>query len=451
MKNILFLLILLSCVLTNAAVQTQLANKVIIGDASSTDKTLVFNAGAGVSNPSIRLNGTTNTLQTSVDGSFYKNLNVYSGIGETNILENAGFEYNGTNDSVYGWFASNLFPVPSTFVSATYVISESKSIRVNGSSGQYLYSSQYTIPKRMYGKQCVSKITYTTSAAGGAAKMYMEVYDGSGSVVAGGASYVTVATSTPKELRLNFVCPSSGTIGMRLTALGNTLYHYFDDAFLGEAATANSPQAPTIQRFTSGSGTYTTPINVKYIKVKIIGGGGGAAGSGTSGTAGAGGSGGTSTFGTSLLTVTGGEGGQVGAGGFFGGIGGTVTINTPAIEVMKVYGGIGSSGSGASTVSIVGGSGGNSCFGGGAGGRPAGASISGVLGSGGGGGGAGSASTVIGGSGGGAGGCAEAIINAPLSSYSYSVGSGGTSGLAGTSGFGGGAGGDGVIVVEEYY
>lgn len=41
---------------------------------------------------------------------------------------------------------------------------------------------------------------------------------------------------------------------------------------------ATSYTAPTTQVFTSGSGTYTTPANVKYIKVRGIGGGGGGAG-----------------------------------------------------------------------------------------------------------------------------------------------------------------------------
>ena len=31
--------------------------------------------------------------------------------------------------------------------------------------------------------------------------------------------------------------------------------------------------APTVQKFTSGTGTYTTPANVKYIRVRMVGGG----------------------------------------------------------------------------------------------------------------------------------------------------------------------------------
>lgn len=72
--------------------------------------------------------------------------------------------------------------------------------------------------------------------------------------------------------------------------------------------------SPTIQRFTSGSGTYTTPANVKYIRVKMIGGGGGGAGIGTSNTGGTGGTGGNTLFqvfggGSTILQANGGSGG----------------------------------------------------------------------------------------------------------------------------------------------
>lgn len=40
-----------------------------------------------------------------------------------------------------------------------------------------------------------------------------------------------------------------------------------------------SSKQPTVQKFLSGSGTYTTPIGVKRIEIRISGGGG-AGGSG---------------------------------------------------------------------------------------------------------------------------------------------------------------------------
>jgi hypothetical protein len=82
-------------------------------------------------------------------------------------------------------------------------------------------------------------------------------------------------------------------------------------------------KVPTVQRFLSGSGTYSRPSGCLYIKVKAVGAGGGGGGSGT--TAGsAAGDGGNTTFGASLTA----GGGVKGAGGLAaGGVGGSNTIS----------------------------------------------------------------------------------------------------------------------------
>lgn len=211
--------------------------------------------------------------------------------------------------------------------------------------------------------------------------------------------------------------------------------------------------APTIQRFTSGSGTYTTPANVKYLNVKVVGGGGGGGSSATGGVPTSGGAGGNSTFGSSLLTANGGGGGTLGTGGGGGqpGSGGTATVSSPAIG-SAFSGGGGGSGSNQLTVLAAGGNGGSSIFGGnGSGGTATAASPSaGATNSGGGGGGAGSASGASSGGGGGAGGGIDALIYTPSATYSYEVGAAGSAGAGGT-GTGGAAGGSGYIEVTEYY
>lgn len=211
------------------------------------------------------------------------------------------------------------------------------------------------------------------------------------------------------------------------------------------------PAVPTIQRFTSGSGTYTTPANVKWIRVRMVGAGGGGGGSGNTYSSTAGTTGGNTTFGTSLLIANGGAGGQTfGAGG----AGGTVTVNAPAIATVALQGGrgqpawIGTAGGGGS-----GGNGGVSPFGGAGGGGTNDSGHAAIVNSGSGGGGGGGPNTTptYSGTGGGAGGYIDAIISAPSSSYSYAVGASG----AGAAGFGGGhagnASGSGIIIVEEYY
>jgi hypothetical protein len=207
---------------------------------------------------------------------------------------------------------------------------------------------------------------------------------------------------------------------------------------------------PTIQKFTSGSGTYTTSLSASYIKIRMVGGGGGGAGSGLGGAFGGIGGVGTQSFfrvGASpdILIALGGNAGTPCGGSSLSGVGGAASIASPAIGTAIT----GGSGFGACngivnaySPSVMGGI---SVFGGngtvvvpntGAGGYgPQGIS---------------SASIGYSGTGGGAGGYVEAIISSPAAAYSYSVGAGGAGGAAGTSSSTGGVGASGYIEVTEY-
>jgi hypothetical protein len=209
--------------------------------------------------------------------------------------------------------------------------------------------------------------------------------------------------------------------------------------------------SPTIQKFTSGSGTYTTPSGVKYIRVRLVGGGGGGGGGGTSG-GGTGGTGGSTTFGSSLLSGSGGVGGTTGA--TAGGAGGAASLGTGPVGLALAGGQGGGSGFSIGTIYSWAGGGGMGPFGG----APP-SSIAGAAGTagetntgaGGSGGGTTNTNNATPGSGGGAGGYVDAIISSPSATYAYAVGAAGTAGSAGTNGAAGGAGGSGFIIVEEYY
>ncbi len=213
--------------------------------------------------------------------------------------------------------------------------------------------------------------------------------------------------------------------------------------------TADLPAAtvPTQQIFTSGSGTYTKPAGVAWLRVRMIGGGGGGSGGGGSSTSG--GNGGNTTFGSSFLTANGGKG----AIGQAEGVGGTATISGGSATGIALSGGTGTGGGqGIGSVQASGGPGGSSPFGGAGGGggyqNNTGDAAIANTGSGGGGGGLDSGTTGYAGSGGGAGGYIDVIISSPSSTYSYSVGLAGTS-VAGSAASG--AGGSGIIIVEEHY
>lgn len=210
-------------------------------------------------------------------------------------------------------------------------------------------------------------------------------------------------------------------------------------------------KAPTVQKFTSGSGTYTTPADTLYIRVKMVGGGGGGSGSGTTTSGGSGGTAGNTTFGTALLTCNGGVGATASGGG---GAGGSATLNSPGIGTAFQGGAGSSAGSQSSTDAVYGASGASSFFGGAGGNNVTtgvGTAAIANTGAGGGGGGMGTTTNARNGFGGGAGGFIDAIISLPSATYSYAIGAAGAAGTAGTSGNAGGAGGSGYIEVTEYY
>lgn len=258
----------------------------------------------------------------------------------------------------------------------------------------------------------------------------------------------------------------SGTVDPTLTAtngLKGSLYQNISNALAyikqDNGSTTNwkaipySANLPTVQKFISGVGTYTTPANVAYIQVRMVGGGGGAAGSSTAATnnAASGTAGTNSTFGSTLLASIGGGGGSQGAS--TGGNGGTVTVNGPAIDLGSFGGGNGEGGNTTTTANYAASaSGAPTPFGGqGSAGRPGAAGSNAVTNTGSGAGAAGSPLSGITGGGGGAAGYVNVLILNPSSTYSYVIGSGGGGGGGGTSGFAGGSGGDGIIIVTEYY
>ena len=202
----------------------------------------------------------------------------------------------------------------------------------------------------------------------------------------------------------------------------------------------------TVQTFTSGTAaTYTTPTKPTplWLKVRMVAGGGG--GEGVSNGVGylTGGTGGTTSF--NSITVIGGQGGQNPAGGT-GGTGGTGTAT------IRIPGGQGTAMGASTSYNVPGGAGANSVFGGGGGGGPPGGNgYDGGTNTGGGGGGCGgnTAWSSVPGSSGGGGEYAEVIIVGPTTSYTYTVGAGGTKGDGASAD--GGTGGVGRIIVEEYY
>jgi len=236
-----------------------------------------------------------------------------------------------------------------------------------------------------------------------------------------------------------------------LTVEGNALYRAGGtDVAVADGGTGASTAAAArtnlgavgsvgVQRFTSGSGTYTPTAGTLFARVRMVGGGGGggavSANNGAVGT--------DTSFGS--WTAIHGNGGT--ASGGAGGNGGTGGANGTGTLIERVDGANG--GAGSSTVAI-GGKGGSSVFGGA--GNSSVTSSAGVAakansGSGGGG---GTPAASNGGGGGGAGEYVEFFMTIAQigASQAYTVGGGGNGGAAGTQA--GGNGAAGVIIVEEF-
>lgn len=242
--------------------------------------------------------------------------------------------------------------------------------------------------------------------------------------------------------------PAASTYSVKLTIPGETPITY-DNIYV---TSANSITSSTRQTASSGTNaTYTTPANVRQLRIRLKGSGGGGAGSSN--------------------------------GGFNSGLNGTDTV----FNAIHASGGIGATtnsgtpppgpGTGTASVRITGAPGqgarfgivGNTYYfsggnGGGNGGGADGfglAGLNGTANTGGGGAGGGftgtttfsSLNNLVWTSGGSEGEYVEMIINNPAAgaTYIYTVGQGGAGGVAGASGTAGGNGGSGYIIVDEYY
>ena len=251
----------------------------------------------------------------------------------------------------------------------------------------------------------------------------------------------TVISAGPAGSGSFFVEVSHGSVlggtdsNVQLTSVvDNQILQYYATGGYWRNVTPSNPQ---VTIYSSGSGTYTVPAGTRYLQVEMVAGGGGGGGSGggnSAGDGGVGGVGGTTTFGpmncyggnggsgSSLATGT---GGGTALGGITPGFASSGTRGSANGSYNTALGGYSAGGIGAASPLSSSGSGGN---GGGNGGV-----------------------VICVGSGGGSGGYIKANITSLSASYSYAVGSGGTSGAAGTYGIAGGAGVAGTIIVTAYF
>ncbi len=260
-------------------------------------------------------------------------------------------------------------------------------------------------------------------------------------VQTGYGSFATGDVIESNGSTFNKITPQSNGGWLAYVQDEQAIYQYRGSAW---TPLVGSATLPTIQRFTSGSGTYTPTSLVTRIRVRMCGGGGGGGAQQTNdGTAGN-----TTTFGS--WTAVGGGAGKKGGAGIVtsGGTGGTGGTDGTGNKVVRLDGAQGGPNGGAA--STPGGCGGTNPFGGsGSGGTGNNiAGNNGATNTGAGGGGGGGTAGQGSGSGGGAGEYVEFWVTAPTAT-SYTVGATANGGSAG--GVAGGNGAAGIIVIEEFY
>lgn len=413
----------------------------------NTDVNLTYNPSTGAFGiPTVNA-GTVNTATvgaTTVNASAVNTST--AGIGTANIgtlnTTNGGFSgYANFDELVDGTTTGSntvLNSASNSVVVVTNASLSSLSTIPAGANGQLLIlhnatGNSVTI-NNLSGSPAANQITTGTSAnitMASSASLFLCYDDHSSTwlVIGGsgsGGGFTNPMTSAGDMIYENFTpAPARlpiGSAGQVMTVVGGL------PAWNSQSTSAAVP--PTETRITTGSGTYTVPSGVLYLRVRMLGGGGGGS---------AGSSGGNTTLGGTMLVAGGGSGG--------GGAAGTGPGGAPSgtIPFFGMTGNAGGSGAGTSGAPYPGGQGGAGVFGGnGASGASSGSATYGyaaIANSGAGGGGYTAGPSYAGG---GAGAYIEAIITNPASSYSYSVGSGGAGG-------GGANGGSGVIIIDEFY
>ena len=263
--------------------------------------------------------------------------------------------------------------------------------------------------------------------------------------------YVDVKNTSTNAAGIVTITPTTSTIDGASTYVlnpGRSARIVSDGTNYQVSLTGAKQTLPTIQAFTSGSGTYTTPANVLWIEIEGLGaGGGGAAGASVVNSGATGGNTCWNTSGaactTPVLLANGGGGGT------------QATSAQPAAATASggdtnILGGQGAYGTYTGQTQGIGGQGGAGCYGGGGAASYESTGANGnAYGSGGAGGGA--TGTNYGGNGGNAGACFRKIITSPAGTYTYAVGTGGAGGAASGTSFAGGTGAGGYLKVIEHY
>jgi hypothetical protein len=220
----IFLSLLLGA--TALAANPDPSNQFKFGDGTAGNKVLKFNRNQGGVNPLIQWTESANTLQFSNDGVNFSDIGSGSGSGGAgiNILTNPGFE----SGIVQGWSnTGGAFLAVSA--GSNLLIGKGSATFQAGTTGNFVASTLITVPNGLKGLSCAASMLYT----GGDGNLVFEVVDGSANVL---ASTVLSAQTSPTTVPLTFICPTTGTMGVRVTSTATSALIALDQMSLGNNA-----------------------------------------------------------------------------------------------------------------------------------------------------------------------------------------------------------------------
>lgn len=183
-----------------------------VGDGAASDKSLIFDVGAGGSNPFFKWDNTLGKLQFSNDGTSVKSIGSGSGGGGgVNLAEIAG----ANTDCESGSPPSN-YTVSGGTLSAetTSELFGTQSCNWDSDgSAQTLLTDAFTIPIGLQGTSCLVQMKYSYEV-GSSGDYAIQAYDGTN---------ILSTVDIPPTLGVSqfifppgFTCPSSGTLQLRL-------------------------------------------------------------------------------------------------------------------------------------------------------------------------------------------------------------------------------------------
>lgn len=202
-------------------------NQFSLGDGTSSTKQIFANIGG--SNPFIKFDASNGDWEFSNDGTNSTPIGTGSGASGIQLLTNPGFESGITLDwsNTGGTFAAT---------SSNPLVGRQSANFTASATGQSFQSGLHAIPLGLQGQACVGSMMYV----GGDANLTFEVLDNSSNVL---ASQVLSASSSASVVNLPFLCPSSGSVQLKVASSASSALLKSDNMFLGQNTLIATSQA----------------------------------------------------------------------------------------------------------------------------------------------------------------------------------------------------------------